>query len=280
MAASVNPGVPRDASGDRRGRWVPFRVGGGAGTTSASRCSGRTGGSPTRSCSKTPSSASNPARPCSEVRERSKALGIEVEDRGRAPAELGGQVQVRYRPAEPRTSRSVGLCRLTLMRIAGVGYSDTYALPSIFIRGTAPISARRCQASVQGSRSIDLAWSAIARDEPCAACRNTRSGLPGRIRYLSLRSAPAGFRARYNPVNGADGDARQGHRFVGAAARGRTTWARAAAQAPGQCMRNPERPARPRSGCADRKAEWRGGADGIAAQRHRGDGGRERAGRA
>jgi hypothetical protein len=39
-------------------------------------------------------------------------------------------------------------------------------------------------------------------------------------------------------------------------------------------------PARPRSGCGDRKAEWRGGADGIAAQRHRGDGGREHAGRA
>ena len=188
----------------------------------------------------------------------------------------------RHPPLARARSRHPPACRLVYRtcRIAGVGYSDTYALPSIFIRGTAPISARRCQASVQGSRSIDLAWSAIARDEPCAACRNTRSGLPGRIRYLSLRSAPAGFRARYDPVNGADGDARQGHRFVGAAARGRTTWARAAAQAPGQCMRNPERPARPRSGCADRKAEWRGGADGIAAQRHRGDGGRERAGRA
>jgi hypothetical protein len=36
------------------------------------------------------------------------------------------------------------------------------------------------------------------------------------------------------PVNGADGDATQAHSFVGAAARDSTTWAQAAAQAPGQ----------------------------------------------
>jgi len=34
---------------------------------------------------------------------------------------------------------------------------------------------------------------------------------------------PRRLPGRYDPVNGADGDARQAHRFVGAAARGRTT---------------------------------------------------------
>ena len=37
----------------------------------------------------------------------------------------------------------------------------------------------------------------------------------------------------FYPVNGADGDARRAHPFVGAAARGSPAWARAAAQAPG-----------------------------------------------
>jgi hypothetical protein len=37
---------------------------------------------------------------------------------------------------------------------------------------------------------------------------------------MSLPSAPAGFRTSYDPVNGADGDARQAHPFVGARAVG------------------------------------------------------------
>src|ERR1700749_4564037 len=113
---------------------------------------------------------------------------------------------------------------------------------------------------------------ALRAEQPVLACQD------GSGTHLSLRSAPTDFRASYDPVNGVDGDAGQGYRFVGAAARGSTTRAQAAAQTPGQFTRYPGRPARPESGRADREAEWRGGADRIAAQRHRRDGGPERAG--
>ena len=51
-------------------------------------------------------------------------------------------------------------------------------------------------------------------------------------------------------------------------------------RSPAQCVRDPERRTRPGLGRADRETEWGGGADGIGAQRYRGDGDRGRAGRA
>jgi hypothetical protein len=55
---------------------------------------------------------------------------------------------------------------------------------------------------------------ALRVEHPVLACQD------GSGTHLSLPSAPAGFRASYDPVNGADGDARQAHRFVGARAVG------------------------------------------------------------
>jgi len=55
--------------------------------------------------------------------------------------------------------------------------------------------------------------------------QDTRFWLVRTDQAFVVAVAPSDFRARYDPVNGADGDARQAHPFVGAAALGSTTWA-------------------------------------------------------
>jgi hypothetical protein len=63
---------------------------------------------------------------------------------------------------------------------------------------------------------------ALRAEHPVLACQD------GSGTRLSLPLVPAGFRASYDPVNGADGGARQAHPLAGAAARGSMTWAQAA----------------------------------------------------